>query len=404
MVDEGARIVPLPGSEAVELRHLRSFVAVAEELNFRRAAERLFITQPALSRQISALERMVGTRLLHRNTRSVELTLAGEAMLARAGSLLREVDDAVRAVQSVSGEITARVVRLWQPVERHGGAGGDLQQQRAAYESLLAHVDVPAGIQVRPINAGGVPALVTTPDPEQPPRVLYLHGGGFVLGSAFGYRPLAGALAKAADAGLLVIDYRLAPEHPHPAALDDALAAYRWLLDQLPADEPVLIAGDSSGAGLALALLLRLSAAGIRLPARAALLCPSADLTFAGSADDDPDRQLVLEVRRRFADAYLAGQSSADPLVSPVLGDWTGMPPLLIQAATGDVLRTDAESVRDRAREYAVAATLELYPGEAHGFQLFWSFLPEAAEAVEAAGRFLAARPAAESRDSDVAG
>ncbi len=385
--------MPLPGSDAIELRHLRSFVAVAEELNFRRAAERVFITQPALSRQISALERMVGTKLLRRNTHRVELTPAGEAMLVRALSLLREVDDAVRAVQSVGGEITERIVRLWQPVGRHGGADGDLRQQRAAYEALHAQIEVPAGIRIRPITAGGVPALIVATDPDQPPRVLYLHGGGFVLGSAYGYRPLAGALAEASGAGVLVIDYRLAPEHPYPAALDDARSAYRWLLDQAPADEPVLIAGDSTGGGLALALLLRLRAEGVRLPAGAALLCPTVDFTLPDA--EDPGRQLPLEVRRWFAEAYLAGHSATDPLVSPVSGDWTGLPPLLIQAATGDVLRPDAVAVRDRAGEHGVPATLELYPVDAHGFQLFWSFLPEAAEAVAAVGRFLAA-PAGE--------
>lgn len=401
MVEEGARIVPLPGSEAVELRHLRSFVTVAEELNFRRAAERLFITQPALSRQISALERMVGTALLRRNTRRVELTLAGEVMLARAYDLLNGVDEAVRAVQSVGGEIIERIVRLWQPVERHDGDARKLPAQRAAYESLLAHVELPAGIQVRPINAGGVPSLVTTPDPELPSRVLYLHGGGFVLGSAFGYRPLTGALAKASETGVVAIDYRLAPEHPFPAALDDARSAYLWMLDQLPAGESVSIAGDSTGAGLALALLLRLRSEGARLPAGVALLCPNAaDLTLATPESDDPDRQLALEVRSHFATAYLAGHPADDPLVSPVLGNWTGWPPLLIQAGSGDILRSEAEAVRDQAEKYGVPSTFELYPTDAHVFQLFWSFLPEAAEAIDAAGRFLAAPTAA----ADVAG
>ncbi len=393
MAEKGARVVALPGSEAVELRHLRSFVAVAEELNFRRAAERLFVAQPALSRQISTLERLVGTLLLRRSTHRVELTLAGEAMLERARGLLREVDEAVHAVQSVGGEITAQIVRLWQPIERHGGVGGDLEEQRAAYESLLAHVDLPPGIRVRPANAGGVASLVVAADPDAPPRVLYLHGGGFVLGSAFGYRPLAGALAKAAGAGLLVIDFRLAPEHPFPAALDDAYAAYRWMLDRVPGGERLLVAGDSTGGGLALALLVRLRAERVRMPAGAALLCPSADFTFT-SADADPGSDELLKVRRQFADAYLAGQPCTDPLVSPVLADWSGLPPLLIQAGTGDLLLSDAESVAARARQYEVPASLELYPTDAHGFQLFWSFLPEAAEAVESAGRFLAERSA----------
>ena len=220
-----ARVLKLPAAgSAVELRHLRSFVAVAEELNFGRAAERLYITQPALSRQITGLEQAIGCELLRRSTRRVELTLAGKALLERARPLLRDADDAVLAVQSLSGEIVARVAQLWQPV----GDQGDLELQRAAYESLLAHFDVPSGVQVRPVNAGGVPALVVAEDPAATPGVLYLHGGGFVMGSAFGVRPLAGALAMAAGRGVLVADYRLAPEHAFPGALDDAYAAYEW--------------------------------------------------------------------------------------------------------------------------------------------------------------------------------
>lgn len=390
MSEGNARLVAFPETDAVELRHLRSFVAVAEELNFRRAAERLFITQPALSRQISGLERVIGTQLLHRSTRHVELTLAGEALLERARRLLREVDDAVRVVQTVGGEITARILRLWQPVEDHAGDDGDLHEQRAAYEALLAHAEVPTSIHVHPITAGGVPSLVTTRDPNDAPRVLYLHGGGFVLGSAFGYRPLAGALSNASGAGVVVLDYRLAPEHPFPAALDDARSAYLWMLDHVSDAQRLMLAGDSSGGGLAVALLLRLRDEGVPLPAGVALLCPSADLTFASVPDGDPGQLQLVEARRQFANAYLAGHATVDPLVSPIRGDLSGLPPMMIQAATGDVLLPDAQLLHDRAREHGVQVAFDVYPADAHVFQLFWSFLPEAADAVDAAGRFLA--------------
>jgi acetyl esterase/lipase len=160
---------------------------VAEELNFGRAAERLYITQPGPEpTDHRPSSRRSAASCYGRSTRRVELTIAGEALLERARQLLRDADDAVLAVQSLSGEIVARVAQLWQPV----GDQGDLEQQRAAYESLLAHFDVPPGVQVRPVNAGGVPALVVAEDPAAPPGVLYLHGGGFVMGSAFGVRPL----------------------------------------------------------------------------------------------------------------------------------------------------------------------------------------------------------------------
>ena len=203
--DDGGRVLAFPQApEAIELRHLRSFVAVAEELNFGKAATRLYLSQPALSRQISALERLVGCELLRRSTHRVELTLAGEALLDRARRILGYLDEAVSATQSVGGELIARVTRLWEPLVDAGAADADLQEMRSAYESLHAQFTPPEEVAVRPINAGGVPSLLLTPEPERPVTLLYLHGGGYVLGSAFGYRPLVGALAAAAETGALV--------------------------------------------------------------------------------------------------------------------------------------------------------------------------------------------------------
>jgi epsilon-lactone hydrolase len=389
MADPVARVIELPtAAGGLELRHLRSFVAVAEELNFGRAAERLYITQPALSRQIRSLERTMGCELLRRSTRRVELTLAGEALLERARALLRDADEAVLAVQSIGGEIMARIGRLWKMVGDR--AEGDLDEQRTAYESLLAHFDVPAGVQVRPVTAGGVPALLVAAEPAEPPSILYLHGGAFVMGSAFGHRPLAAALALAAGRGVLVADYRLAPEHPFPAALDDAYAAYRWMLDRAGDPSRLAVSGDSTGAGLALALLLRLRDEGLPLPGGAALLCPAAALrvpTF--DPGDDPKLRAIGAFWQGCIDAYVAGHPACDPLVSPQFGDFSGLPPLLIQTGTGDLLRGEAQALHDRAREHGVATQLQLYPAEAHVFHLFWSFLPEGADALEAAGRFM---------------
>ena len=408
-----ARVFRLPEApDAIELRHMRSFVAVAEELNFRRAAERLYITQPALSRQIRTLERLVGSQLLRRSTHRVELTIAGEALLERARRLLRDVDDTVYAVRSLGGEITARIMQMWQPVGDHTGDDGDLQEQRTAYEALLAHAEVPDGVHVRPVNAGGVPALSVSPDHAGPPNVLFLHGGGFVLGSAFGYRPLAGALARASGTGVLVADYRLAPEHPFPAALDDARSAYLWLLECGTDPARLVVAGESVGAGLGLALLLRLRDEGVPLPGGAALLCPVVDLSFSAfeaeietetEAPDtkETDRRALVEVGRRLVAAYLAGHTDLDPLASPLRGDLAGLPPLLVQAGTGDPLLNDAQALHDRAREQAVPLELQRYPTDAHAFQLYWSFMPEAADAIEAAGHFVAQRILATEADPD---
>jgi acetyl esterase/lipase len=394
---ERGNLLPFPQApDGIELRHLRAFVAVAEELNFGRAAERLYVSQPALSRQIRALEQLVGCELLRRSTHRVELTLAGEALLERARGLLREVDEAVSAALAVGGELVGRVARLLEPLSGLVTQDGGLHEARAAFERLQAEFVPPPGTQVRPATAGGVPSLVVSPADEPEPTVLYLHGGAYVVGSAFGYQPHAGALAAAARTGVLVPDYRLAPEHPFPAALTDALSAYRWLLDQgVPADR-VTVAGDSSGGGLAMSLLLTLKRDREPSPGAAVLFCPWLDLRLrhthlpAGGEQAHPPMATDAETRR-CAEAYLNGHPFDDPIVDPLAADLAGLPPMLIQAATGDARVADAEELAAHARAQAVEVQLELYPVQAHAFQLFWSFLPEAADAFEAAGDFIGA-------------
>jgi len=370
--------------DGVEIRHLRAFVAVAEELNFSRAAARLYLSQPALSRQIRALERLLGCELLRRSTHRVELTVAGSALLDRARRLLADLDEAIAATQSVGGELANRMAAMWAPV-LEVSRDRDIEQLREAYETFLAQSEVPEGIGVRPVNAQGVSSLAVTPAGETEAAVLYLHGGGFTLGSAYGYRPLVGALVAAAGVGALVPDYRLAPEHPFPAALEDAIGAYRWLAEQR-AGAPIVLAGDSMGGGLACSLLLALRAQGLPLPAGAVLLCPAVDLL--DDAGDGEQRAIA----RRNAEAYLAGHPPDDPLVSPLHGDFSDMPPLLIQSATGDFVLPQARRLADHAPD----ARLELYPADTHVFHVFWTFLPEAADALGQAGEFIRSRLAGE--------
>jgi acetyl esterase/lipase len=378
--DENVVAFPL-APEAIELRHLRAFVAVAEELNFGRAAERLYITQPALSRQIRSLEKLLGCTLLRRSTHRVELTLAGEALLDRVRPVLREVDATIATVQSVGGEMAGRVARLWEPFVQAAAIDGDVQQHRMAYEKMLANFSPPPEVTVTAVNANGVPSLLVAEDPDDPPRLMHLHGGGYLLGSAFGYRPLAGALALAVGTGVLVPDYRLAPEHPFPAAIEDAVSAYEWMLDRgLDASE-ISLSGDSSGGGLVVSVLMTLEQRGLPRPGGAVLMCPWVDLALTLTPD-------APEISRRFAAAYLGERSVDDPVVSPLTTDLSGLPPLLIQAATGDDRLADANALVDRAREHGVDARLDLYSVDAHVFQIFWSFLPEAAEALKAAGDF----------------
>jgi acetyl esterase/lipase len=394
-VAERGHVLPFPQApDGIELRHLRAFVAVAEELNFGRAADRLYVSQPALSRQIRALEQLMGCELLRRSTHRVELTLAGEALLERARKLLNDVDEAVSATMAVGGELLGRIAKMLEPLSGRVAEDVDLHETRAAFERLQTGFTPPAGTSVMPVTAGGVPSLVVSPPGRHQPTVLYLHGGGYVLGSAFGYQPHAGALAAAAQTGVLVPDYRLAPEHPFPGALEDALSAYRWLGEQGVPPERVVVAGDSAGGGLVMSLLLTLKQAREPYPGAAILLCPFLDLslrhTNRPAAAGPLPAPMTTDVEViRCSEAYLNRHPSDDPIVDPLGADLAGLPPMLIQAATGDGRRADAEMLAARAQEQGVAARLELYPVAAHAFQLFWSFLPEAADAFQAAGEFI---------------
>jgi monoterpene epsilon-lactone hydrolase len=391
--DDDGRVLAFPQApEAIELRHLRMFVAVAEELNFGRAAERLYISQPALSRQVRALERFLGCELLRRSTHRVELTLAGDALLDRARRLLRDVDEAVSVTQSVGNDLATRIARLWEPLADVSTADADLQQMRTTYDALLAQFTPPPEVEIRSVNAGGAPSFALRPRTDLPVTLLYLHGGGYMMGSAYGFLPLVGALAAAAEVGALVPEYRLAPEHPFPAALEDAVRAYAWMLDQGVEAGRCTLAGDSAGAGLAMSLLLALREQGIALPGAAVLFCPSVDLTgetLRALPGDDPEKRVVAGILERCTRDYLAGHRLDDPLVSPLLADLRGLPPMLIQAATGDHALEDARRLTDRARSHGVEVRLELYPAATHDFQIFWSFLPDAADALHDAGAFV---------------
>jgi acetyl esterase/lipase len=378
--------------EGVEIRHLRAFVAVAEELNFGRAAARLYLSQPALSRQIRSLERLLGCELLRRSTHRVELTVAGSALLDRARRLLGDLDEAIATTQSVGGELANRMATMWAPVLEVAAADRDIQEMRTAYETFLAQSPIPDSVEIRPVNAGGVSSLAIRPAGDQETAVLYLHGGGYTVGSAYGYRPLVGALVAAAGVGALVPDFRLAPEHPFPAALEDALSAYRWLLEQRGGGG-IVLAGDSAGAGLACSLLLTLRAQDLPLPAGAAFLCPGVDPTGeAILSSSGGERTEELENIHRTLDAYLAGHPVDDPVVNPLVADLRGLPPLLVQTATGDLVLAESRMLVDRAAEHGIDARLELYAADTHVFHVFWPFLPEAADALGQAGAFIRER------------
>ncbi|MFI7588035.1 alpha/beta hydrolase [Spongisporangium articulatum] len=273
-------------------------------------------------------------------------------------------------------------------------ADASVGQQRDIFEQSLSR-PVPDGVALTDTTLGSRPALeVAVAASTGPAVVLYLHGGGYMVGSARTGATLAWELAGRVNGNAYSLDYRLAPEHPFPAALDDAVAAYRDLLSRGHRPENLVIAGDSAGGGLTVATLLALRAAGDPLPASAVVFSPWVDLTFTGDSMDTKHGVDPLFTRDRigaYAPGYLAGRDPAEPLVSPVFADLAGLPPLLVQVGSAEVLLDDATRLTARAAAGDVRVSLEAWPGLTHVFQGTALPLDEAGEALDSAGRFLRA-------------
>lgn len=267
----------------------------------------------------------------------------------------------------------------------------DVAAMRAMMEQQASVKAPPADVSRRDFDAGGIPAThIATPGARDDRGVLYFHGGGYVLGSLDTHAELMARVARACRAPVLGIDYRLAPEAPYPAAVDDAVASYLRLTDQGIKPEQIVLAGDSAGGGLALACLLALKARGAPLPAGAALLSPWTDLTASGDslrsrAEQDP--MISPELLAPMAALYLAGSAADDPLVSPLFGDLSGLPPLLIQVGNDEVLLDDSTRLAERAKQAGVTATLQIVDGGYHVFQDHPT-LPESVTALSEIGRF----------------
>lgn len=266
------------------------------------------------------------------------------------------------------------------------------EQARAAFDAMVGGMPAPPDAAFAHDNLGGVPALRYGPADLSAPTLLYLHGGGYVVGNAWGYRGLVAALADAAGVTAYVIDYRLAPEHPFPAAIDDSATAYRALLDRGHDAGRLALAGDSAGGGLTVATLLRLRDTGAPMPGAGFLISPWADLACAGASMTGKaaaDPALTEAGLRTMAAYYLGSADSADPLASPIHADLTGLPPLLVHVGTAELLLDDAIRLAAAAGRDDVALTLELWPGLIHVWHAFAFMLPEGAAAVAAAGAFL---------------
>lgn len=275
--------------------------------------------------------------------------------------------------------------------------GGDVFVQRPLLEQMLTGHPLAHDVGTTSGELGGVPVIfIEIAEAEPKGVILHMHGGGFALGSATSSVGFISDLARKAGMSAITVDYRLAPEHPYPAALQDVTAAYQALLQREGAGAQIVVSGESAGGNLALELLIAGKQRGLLMPAAAVLFSPMTDLTVTGDsyttkADVDPNITAAA-IRTRVND-YLNGTGiePADPLVSPIFADLTGLPPLLVQAGSHEVLLDDATRLATRAAANDVAVTLDITPGVGHVFQAFSAVLDEGDQALTRAGAFLQA-------------
>jgi epsilon-lactone hydrolase len=264
---------------------------------------------------------------------------------------------------------------------------------RAGFTAMVSAAPLAADVQVSRTRLGGVDTLVTaTPGADVGRTLLYLHGGAFVIGSAEDYQTLSAELGRAAGIRALSLNYRLAPEHPFPAAVDDALAAYRALLDQGHSATSIVVAGDSAGGGLALSLLVATRDAGLPQPAAALLISPWVDLACTGEtmhSNAEADPSLQREGLIAMATHYLQGRSAALPLASPLHAPLHDLAPLLIQVGSAEILLADATRLATAAAAADVRVSLQSWPEMVHVWHFFGFMLPEGRAAIAEAGHFL---------------
>jgi acetyl esterase/lipase len=270
--------------------------------------------------------------------------------------------------------------------------GATLEESRQALDAMCGRFPVPDGVSLHQGKVNGVSVEHVLPRGADPDRVIvYLHGGAYTMGSLASHRALAARIAEAAGFAAVAVDYRLAPEHPMPAAIEDAVAVYRGVLAEGKAPGRLAIVGDSAGGGLAVTSVLALKAAGVPLPGAVVCLSPWTDLEMTGEsyktrAAIDP---MISEAGgRAMAALYLAGADPRSPSASPIHGDLAGLPPMLIQVGTAETLYDDAVRLHERAKAAGVDATLEPWEEMIHVWQMF-PMLPEAHRAVQRIGEFL---------------
>jgi monoterpene epsilon-lactone hydrolase len=268
-----------------------------------------------------------------------------------------------------------------------------IEARRARMERMARRAAPPREARFRRVDADGVPVTwVSGPGAKQDRAILYLHGGGYYAGSLTTHQALTSKISMEAGAPLLLVDYRLAPEHPFPAAVEDATCAYRWLLRRGLSPERIAVAGDSAGGGLTVAAMLELKASGEPLPAAGVCLSPWFDLAMTGESirtKASVDRTLRPSDMPFVAWCYLQSADPKAPTASPLYGDLTGLPPILIQVGTDEILLDDSRRFAEKANQMGVSVRLDIWDEMIHVWHAYSRFIPEARNAIAAIGEFL---------------
>jgi epsilon-lactone hydrolase len=268
-----------------------------------------------------------------------------------------------------------------------------MQEMRAEMEKMAFLQAAPESVALAPVQIGSLPAEWVVPDnARENVVILYLHGGGYCIGSIRTHRALAARIAEASKARALLIDYRLAPENPFPAAVTDAVTAYRWLIKEKKAAQKIIIAGDSAGGGLTLSALIDLRDNRDPLPAAAVCISPWTDLAMTGQSITTKaavDPMVQREGLAEMAKAYLEDADPRSPLASPLYGNFKDLPPLLIHVGTAEVLLDDSARLAEKAAADGVSVTYEAWEDMIHVWHAFADVLPEAVDAIDKIGKFV---------------
>ena len=264
---------------------------------------------------------------------------------------------------------------------------------RLSYERIMSVLPMDDDIETERVGVNGTPAeWISAPESQENRVILYLHGGGYLFGSARTHRVMLAHMARASKARVLALDYRLAPEIPFPAPVEDSVSAYRWLLDQGISAKKMVIGGDSAGGGLAIAALVALRSVGEPMPAAGVCISAWTDMESTGqshttNAESDPS--VSKERLLKIAKVYLDGKEPTAPLASPIHADLTGLPPLLLQVGSIEVLLDDSTLLKSRAKAAGVSVEMEVWDDMPHVWHHYAPILPEARKAIGRIGEFV---------------